>query len=53
MIRDSLVLLLCITAGGLGLVSALGSSFCAGGADEAAGSADFFSSCSGLFSASA
>lgn len=52
MIRDSLEVPLCIT-GGLGLASAFGSSFCAGGADEAAGSTGFFSSFSGFFSASA
>lgn len=52
MIRDSLVVPLCITARGLGLVSASGSSFCGGGADGAAGSGCFFSSFS-VFSASA
>lgn len=44
MIRDSLVVPLCITACGLGLVSASGSSFFGGGADGAAGSGGFFSS---------
>lgn len=49
MIRDLLVVSLCVTALGVGLVSAFGFSFCAGGADETTGSRGFLASCSGFF----